>query len=151
MNTDEIASILSNDAYVGPVFGGCVSSDMLCEMVPARYPCAYVCNYDPSDRPGTHWVAVYLTEDRRGEFFDSYGMVPMLPVFVDFLRRNTTSWTVNSRQLQGLTSTVCGQYCVFYLLHRCRGWKMDVIVNLFEKDTRENDEAVFEFVQNMLF
>ena len=34
-----------------------------------------VCNTDPSNRPGSHWIAIYV-EDGRGEFFDSFGRRP---------------------------------------------------------------------------
>jgi len=31
-----------------------------------------VCNPDPSEEPGRHWIAIYI-EDGRGEFFDPFG------------------------------------------------------------------------------
>ena len=45
-----------------------------------------VLNKDPADEPGEHWVAVYINEDRKGEYFDSYGMTPP-PCFERFIQR----------------------------------------------------------------
>jgi len=33
-------------------------------------PRLLVCNTDPSDKPGRHWIAVYI-EDGRGDFFST--------------------------------------------------------------------------------
>ena len=40
------------------------------------YPAAIVCNTHDSDRPGEHWVAMYVDTERRGDYFDSYGLQP---------------------------------------------------------------------------
>ena len=150
MDTSEITTILENDPYVAPVFGGCLPSEVLCGMGEVSHPCALVCNYDPSHKPGTHWIAIYLTEDGKAEFFDPYGVAPMSDHFSDFLERNSTGWTFNTRQLQGLTTTVCGHYAIFYLIWRTRQWSMEFIVNLFEKDTSRNDQAVYRFVEKLI-
>jgi hypothetical protein len=41
-----------------------------------KTPRGYILNTDPSDKPGSHWVAMYLTEDGEREFWDSYGQAP---------------------------------------------------------------------------
>jgi hypothetical protein len=148
MNVVDIETILCNDAYVCPIFAGCFSSDALCD-VTVDYPSAYVWNYDPSHEPGTHWVAVFITEDGKGEYFDSYGLAPLISEFSTFLNDNTLSWRINGRTLQGPTSHVCGHYCIFYLLHRCRGRSMDSIVAMFGDNTDKNDDSVERFVQSL--
>ena len=36
-----------------------------------------VSNTDPCNRAGTHWIAIYISADRRrGEYFDSFGRAP---------------------------------------------------------------------------
>ena len=37
-------------------------------------PRLLVCNTDPSDKPGRHWIAIYVGDDGRGDFFDSLGV-----------------------------------------------------------------------------
>ena len=40
--------------------------------------------------------------------------LPITPAIQNFLRRNFTLWNYNTVQPQGLTSTVCGQYCCLF-------------------------------------
>jgi hypothetical protein len=36
-----------------------------------------ISNTDPHNLPGEHWIAIYISPDRRyGEYFDSFGRVP---------------------------------------------------------------------------
>ena len=67
-------------------------------------------------------------------------------VFKDFLDRNSNYMIMNNKVLQSLDSSVCGEYCIYYLIHRCRGFSMQTIVNHFSKRKRINDSIVYEFV-----
>ena len=92
MNSDEIERFLSRRLTD---FDGVFSIDTL----PDR-PRLLVCNTDPSDKPGRHWVAIYVDDDgNRGEFFDSFGRRPD-DVFERYMNRHCSSWIFNGRQLQ---------------------------------------------------
>ena len=112
-----------------------------------RYPCGVVANTDPSNKPGTHWVAFYFPSAEKGEFFDSYRHSPDYynNSFKSFLETHSSEWSFNNRKLQTAWSDVCGQYCIFYLSHRARGMKK--IEQLFGKDTVLNDSKVAWFVK----
>ena len=69
-----------------------------------------------------------------------------LHAFVDFLESQCDEWDFNERKLQSDWSDVCGQYCVFYLSHRARGYSMNKIVQLFNDNTMLNDAKVSRFV-----
>ncbi|KAJ8031120.1 hypothetical protein HOLleu_27741 [Holothuria leucospilota] len=111
-------------------------------------PQAFIANTDEADSPRSHWVAMYF--DNKGtDFFDSFGRSPeeCSPYFKPFLKKHTKNLVrENERRLQGLISTVCGQYCLFFLLHRCRNISMDTIVSKFTKDPTLNDSLVNEFI-----
>ena len=81
-----------------------------------HYPCAYVANTDPISKPGQHWTAFYHLSPTELEFFDSYGSPPHEYEFP--VPPNLTSLLYNSYPLQSPHSTVCGQYCIFYLIQR---------------------------------
>ena len=49
--------------------------------------------------------------------------------------------------LQSAFSTVCGQYCIYFLYHRCRKRTMTSIVNSFVNDKLRNDQLVYDFVR----
>ena len=85
----------------------------------------------------------------KGEFFDSYGKHPIHynKHFLDFMNRNAAEWEHNKIQLQSAFSTVCGQYCIKFLYHRCRKILMSSIVNSFMNDKLCNDQLVCDFVR----
>ena len=49
--------------------------------------------------------------------------------------------------LQSPLSAVCGQYCIYFLLHPARGIPMRIVLNDFGPNVDENDKLVFDFVQ----
>ena len=93
MNELQIKHILESDARARDAFRGVYARNKL----PIRAPTTslYVCNTDPNHKPGEHWVTIYINNDRRGEYFDSFGMPPLFDEFVTFLNNNTKSWTHN--------------------------------------------------------
>ena len=146
MDTREISEILKRDRFTKHYFRGVFACDQLPKQCIPR-PSALIINTDPADKPGQHWVAIYITRDGVGEYFDSYGQLPTLPQIQHFLRKNTKYSIFNRRHLQGAFSTVCGQYVIFFLLHRCRGLSMDKIIKLFSSDSMDNDLNVNDFVK----
>ena len=147
MNTQQLQSILSQDQCTGPIFGGVYSSDCL----PKKAPWGkriFIANTDPSSQPGRHWVAFYFGKDGVCNYFDSYGLPPLRAEFVSFMERNADSWVNNERRVQNPYSTLCGEYCLFFAAHMCRGLKMSQILKLFDDDKRLNDAMVVDFVHN---
>ena len=67
--------------------------------------------------------------------------------FLDFINRNVVEWEHNKIQLQSAFSTVCRQYCIYFLYHRCRKSSMSSIVNSFVNDKLRNDQLVYNFVR----
>ena len=131
MNTDEMERKLSHR------IDGVFSADTLPDK-----PHLLVCNTDPSDKPGRHWVCIHV-EDGCGEYFDSFGRRPT-ELFERYLNRHCTSWIYNDRQIQSVISKFCGHYCICML--RSRGVDMRKIVSSFTSDTGLNDALVHGFV-----
>ena len=75
MNSLQIMNILKNDPFTKTVFTDVLPSDRLPREIRKRSR-GYILNTDASDMPGSHWIAMYLTEDGNGEFWDSYGQAP---------------------------------------------------------------------------
>ena len=146
MNTSQITHALEHDPVTRKQFCGVFPSDKLPRSLD-RYPCGLIANTDPSNKSGTHWVAFYFPSEKKGEFFDSYGHAPeqYRKSFGNFLK--THAWNFNKRKLQSAWSDVCGQYCIFFLSHRARGFSTSQIVHLFNNDTVSNDVQVSAFVR----
>jgi len=137
MNSDEIDRFLRARLRE---FDGVFSIDNLPDN-----PRLLVCNTDPSDKPGRHWIAIYVGEDGRGDFFDSFGRRPSC-YFECYMNRNCLSWNFNDRQLQSIVSKFCGHYCIYFCILRSRGVDMRKIVRSFSSDTGLNDMLVHTYV-----
>ena len=74
-------------------FCGVFPSDKLPQTID-RYPCGLVVNIDPSTKPGTHWIGIFLTSPQNGEWFDSYGKPPEFygAVFTEFMNNHCNEW-----------------------------------------------------------
>ena len=92
---------------------------------------------------GSHWLAVqFLPKSYSAYYFDSYGMPPSLvPTIHAFVRRNCTVWDYNRRQLQGLSSNVCGKYCWLFALYASGGYGPRQIVELLDGGDRQIERA----------
>ena len=78
-------------------------------------------------------------------FLDNYGFPPEVYGMEDYILRNVTMY--NDLPLQGITSDVCGDYCLFYLLHRARNKDLNTIASKFRiHDSQWNDAQVAQFV-----
>ena len=137
MKNFEIERILTANCRA---FGGVYSRDTL----PKSVRGLIVCNTDPHDKPGEHWVAMYIDE-QCGEFFDSFGRPPT-KVFKNFLNKHCKRWIFNERQLQSICSRFCGHYCVYYCILRSRGIDLRKISSSLTDDTGFNDVLVHGFI-----
>ena len=147
MNTLQIERLLKRDAASRYLFRKVCALD---ELEPASFPSAYVINSQTSDQPGEHWVAVYFDRHGRGEYFDSYGLPPEILGLEPYMNQNASrGWIYNRKTLQGMFSTTCGHYCVYYLLFRCRGVPLHAIVSPFTANLYDNDRRVTDFIYRL--
>lgn len=148
MNGARLESILRKDPKCASMFVGVFA----CDRLPTRLdsmPAILICNTDPHNKPGTHWITIYIENSSYGEFFDSYGLPPQAP-FRSFLQKHSTNWIYNRRHLQSSISRFCGHYCIFYCTQRARNKNVNAIANLLTRDTALNDFIVHTFVCKMI-
>ena len=138
MNNVQIARLLNSHRLIKPYFGGVFSADQIIKQYNQLRNKFVVVNLDPSWKTGSHWVGIYFDEGKN-EYFDSYGWEPPYIEFDDMLR----NYKMNACQLQHPLTTVCGQYCCFYIWRKCKGDSLKDIVSLFSReDFILNDTAV---------
>ena len=101
MNTLQILNVLKTDPFTKSVFTDVLPSDRLPNQIQKR-PKGYILNVDPSNGHGSHWIAIYLTADGKGEFFDSFGEPPEFYSrnFKTFLEDHSSTFTCNEKTLQ---------------------------------------------------
>ena len=141
METDHISRLLARDPLMCRY--EVVAKDTLPEVV-STYPSAFVCNTHDSDQPGEHWIAMYV--DEIGDYFDPYRMKPQHAEFTNFMNEHCSQWSLNDHILQSPISTVCGQYCIAFLMFRCRNISMHDFARLFTSDLIANDCRVFDWL-----
>ena len=113
-----------------------------------EYPSAYVVNSHTSSKPGEHWLGIFFDKQGQGEFFDSYGLHPAFNGFATLMNQNSKEWIYN-KTLQSLFSTVCGHFCIYYILFRARGLSMRTIISHFSTNLTENDRRILQFIRNL--
>ncbi len=121
-----------------------------------------VFNTDPSDKPGKHWVSMFI--DLRGNpdqwevnYFDSYGKARVAPEIRDLIKYLKTqnpsmivrmncsddfcTAMINHQKL----NTECGVYSINFIVERLHGrsWKDMVTDNLYDDATIARKRRVF--------
>ena len=144
MNTQQIENILSR--IIPPNrcrFLGVFAKDKIPSpnSLTHSFPICFVANTHDSHNPGEHWLAFFYDSPTSLEFFDSYGFSP------DFYNFQISPTRMNHQPIQSLTSSVCGQYCIFYLYHRSLGYSLSKILSSFSiTDLDWNDKRVSHFI-----
>ena len=128
MNSLQIEGLLKKDSQAKKIFKKVCALD---EIEVPSYHSAYVINSDTSDKKGEHWVAVYFDKNRRGEYFDSYGLPPAILGLEAYMDRFSMNWIYNRKTIQSLFSNVCGHYCVYFILFSCRNISLHAILSVF--------------------
>ena len=147
MDTHQLRKVLEQDKLTKKILKGVFASDQL-NFTQKKYPFLLIVNSDPASLPGTHWLALYLSSKQEGEFYDSYGNdISSYSKTIDkFMKRHTHRVICNDIQIQSYDSNVCGQHCLFYLIHRVRQVGMESIVKFFSSDKEWNDIMVDDFI-----
>ena len=75
LSTRDLEDMMRQDPVASSCFLGVFASNELPSKIPS-YPSGLIANTDPNNKPGQHWVAMFLEESKE-EFFDSYGLPPI--------------------------------------------------------------------------
>ena len=145
MNTIQInKSFLKNKKFKGVFPCDCLpSADFI-------LPYALVVNTDPSSKPGTHWVALYVDKDNHAEFFDSFGRPLLNRFIVDFVDDNCSSACWSTSCIQSEFSIKCGQFALGFIKARLQGVSAADFISLFtteHDDLLDNDRVIEKFNQ----
>lgn len=147
MNSSQIFSCLKRHKTTSPHFRGVFPVDMLIKnaKVLKGKNNSYVCNTAVKNNSGEHWVAIFISASGEGEFFDSYGFPPNT-TFSSFLDINCDSWVRTNVSLQSPFTTVCGQFCVYFIHERSCGRNISSILQTLKNS--DSDKLVNSFVNN---
>ena len=60
MDSNQLNRVMKSDRMGSIFFRGVFPADRFRDQTVAKLPNGYIINTDPSDEPGSHWVAVYV-------------------------------------------------------------------------------------------
>lgn len=144
MNTHQLQCAIENDSNMKYNVCGVYAADKTPQTL--RTCKGFIANTDPHQQLGKHWIAFFYDNDTL-ECFDSYGRFPdVYSVYLRQFMRQFYKIKVNKKRLQSNDTAVCGQYCLFYLMCRTRGYSMDQIIDMFNSDHHLNDQFVYTFI-----
>jgi hypothetical protein len=94
---------------------------------------------DPHTEKGSHWLAInFQTQSYSAFYFDSYSLFTYVYHIQSLLRRSCSAWDLNTTQIQGLDSSVCGHYCCLFALYMDRGYTPHQFISLFHPDIADH-------------
>ena len=105
----------------------------------------YIINLDTSENTGTHWTSMYK-HPLQSYYFDSYGFVPPLEVEIKI-----KPYLYNERDIQDWNSKACGWFCIAFINFLCDKNDKEIafkeFLNLFSRNTKENDEKLKKYLE----
>ena len=147
LNSSEITTLLSSTRN----FIGVYAQDEIKNLSVSQYPSFLIINLDSISFGGSHWIAVGIFKAHI-EIFDSLGFNifnwPHIPCdLLNFLLKFSVGRKVLvSKRLQSDNSTLCGLYCVFYVLARIT-LRFSFIQNLFSDNLTRNDKVLINLLK----
>ena len=127
-------------------FIGVYAEDELKSITISSFPSLLVCNTDSHSLPGSHWIALGVFRDTV-EIFDPSGfrlfLLPRIPChLLNFIHKLSVTRTVRiSNRVQSNSSTMCGFYCMFYVLAR-NSLSLKKIQSFFSSRLARNDSIL---------
>ena len=149
LSDTKIECFLSNSSH----FLGCFAQDELRNITIKSLPIFLIVNLDHSYSEGTHWIALRIDETSL-EIFDSLGFNflrwPNIPHFLlDFLNKYSKNRKILiSNELQPYNSTLCGFYCIFFVLYRATN-TFSSCNNIFSNQLYKNDKILVNFFNKL--
>ena len=117
----DIVNLLQTSWRYKNVFRGVFPSDRLPNIVNNNIPNAFIINLDTHDKPGSHWVGLYITTFGVAVYMDSFGVGPLLPTIKSFISKNSRALRYNNIVIQSLTSQTCGLYATYFIMKMADG------------------------------
>ena len=130
MNTKQLWQALANNTTTDGYFDGIFPIDRLKYI--KHKPKLIICNTDPSNKPGEHWILFFFDESNSVDFFDSLGqsISSYGNEFINFAKKFANKYVWTKERVQPIGSSLCGHYCLFYAMKRCEGLSMESIIPL---------------------
>ena len=89
---------------------------------------AYVFNLDEYHDIGTHWVALYVNNNKIVTYFDSFGVEHIPKEIMKFIAHKKI--IRNIFRIQAYDSIMCGYFCIGFIIFMFNGKRLTDYTNL---------------------
>ena len=126
-----------------PNFIGCYPENHLKSLTVNSFPSYLIVNIDSDNLPGSHWITLGLFRDKI-EIIDPLGFSifnwSRVPCgLMNFCHKFSVNRKIFiSRRIQPRDSTLCGFYCIYYILFR-QFFTFHSVFKDFNRNLAEND------------
>lgn len=139
METGQLASCLLSNNYTNKIYSSVIPIDFL-PKTKIRNVLLIINSHD-SLKPGLHWMGCFIDRRENVYFFDSFAQPITNPYLINFFKMYKTIH-YNTRQLQHVSSTVCGLYCAVFLYYMSRNISYETFLKKFTNNHLKNDELI---------
>lgn len=146
MNTRELRQCMGQDYWISKTSFGVFPRNHL---PPCEIPGLYIVNVDSSEKPGTHWLLIYIDSSCDGRVYDSLGSRQPYAKLIENIIHGRCVWMVENR-LQCYTSNVCGAYALYFARELARGSESSDILRSFTGNCDVNDAFICEYVSKYM-
>ena len=132
-----------------PSFIGCFAENEISSLVIHSFPSFFIVNTDQSNMPGSHWIAIGIFA-KKIEIFDTLGFnifnwsrVPCS--LLAFLHKFAQTRDISIlKRIQDDNSSLCGFFCIFYVVTRSN-CSFRQLESLFSSKLTGNDSTLIKF------
>lgn len=110
----------------------------------------FISNLSPINHRGTHWCLIICDGNNDIELFDCLKPCPKI---IQKLKKYKRFVRVNNFPVMSVSSKLCGQYCIFYVVNRCFNPHLDmneIFQMFFSKNKKDNDRKVKRFMDHFM-
>ena len=143
---NQLESCLRHDKQTKKIFIGVFARNELPLIL--QYPCCFIINTHPRNKPGEHWLAFYYNKNQTCYFFDSYGNKHEFYSLENYIMFTSKFLIYNKKRIQG-NSTYCGYYCLLFLLFKSRNKEKDFF-NYFSNIYSDNDFKIKSLINEFI-
>ena len=151
MQAIELVNILDQFPSLKSNFDGIFAIDTLPRNLKIRH--FLICNTDEAKGPGKHWFVILRLNKFKYELFDSLTLnqekIELLQTYCNF---KTKYLKYNKTIVQSDESTTCGQFCLYFIIHRMHNLDLSfstLLNTIFSLNVTENEESVKTFLKSM--
>jgi hypothetical protein len=142
LRADVIDKTLRTDMFTKRIYCGTFPCDKLKQFKLPIGACGMIVNFDPSYKPGSHWIALFFDRNRNVEYFDTYSRdIRTNSDIYSFIQRwgKKRVRFLKGDSIQHDDSSVCGHYSILFLLCRAKKISFQYFVNTFKDQMNSGD------------